>query len=86
VCRSGPLDTLMIITTTISVSSIHRTSSVVIVPIIVFVVISFSSIVSCTFIYLLLVTVGIMYNRAGSSVSVVSSFDKVTKVKVRGSL
>jgi hypothetical protein len=68
-------------TTTISVSSIYRTSSVVIVPIIwlyitTVVVISFFIIVSCTFISLLFVTFGIMYNRAGSSVSVVSPFGK----------
>jgi len=76
VCRSGPLDTLMMFTTTISVSSIYRTSSVVIVHIIwlyiTIVVISFSIIVSCTFISLLFVTFSIMYSRAGSSVSVVS--------------
>ena len=37
------------------------------------VVISFSIIVSCMFISLLLVTVGIVYNRAGSSINVASS-------------
>jgi hypothetical protein len=37
------------------------------------VVMSFSIIVSCIFISLLLVTVGIMYNRIGSSITVVIS-------------
>jgi len=37
------------------------------------VVISFSIIVSCMFISLLLVNVGIMYNRADSSINVASS-------------
>jgi hypothetical protein len=36
-------------------------------------VISFSIIVSCIFVSLLLVTVGILYNRAGSSTNVASS-------------
>jgi hypothetical protein len=71
---------LIMFTTTISVSSIYIyiTSSIVTVPIIwlyitvVMVVISFSIIVSCIFISLLLVTVGIMYNRIGSSIIVVS--------------
>ena len=79
VCRSGPLDTLIIFTTTVSVSIIYNTSSVVIVPIIwlyitvVVVIISFSVIVSCIFVSLLLVTVGIIYNRVGSSFNVASS-------------
>jgi hypothetical protein len=66
-------------TTTISVINIYDTSSVVIVPIIwlciivVVVVISFSVIVSCRFISLLLVTVGIMYTSAGSSISAIIS-------------
>jgi len=53
---------LMMFTTTVSVSSIYSTSSVVMVPIIwlcitvVVIVISFSIIVSCMFISLLLVT------------------------------
>ena len=61
VCRKGPLDTLMIFTTTMNVSSIYSTSSVVITPIIwlyitvVVVVISFSIMVLCVFISLLLV-------------------------------
>ena len=52
VCRSGPLDTLMMFTTTISVS-LYSICSVVIVPIIwlymIVVVISFFIIVSCVF-------------------------------------
>ena len=61
-CCSGPLNTLMIFTTTFNVNNIYNTSSVVIVPIIwlyitvVVVVISFSVIVSYIFISLLLVT------------------------------
>lgn len=64
-------------TTTISVSSMYRTSSVVIVPIIwlyitvVMVVISFSIIESCIFISLLLVAVGIVYTSMGISISVI---------------
>jgi hypothetical protein len=87
VCRSVPLDTLMIFTTTISVSNIYSTSSSVMVSIIwlyisvVVVVISFSIIVSCIFISLLLFTVGIMYDRADSSVNVrvvnISSLDSL---------
>ena len=71
------MDTLIIFTTTISVNNIYNTSSVVIVPIIwlyitvVVVVISFSVIVSCIFISLLLVTVGIIYSRMGRSINVV---------------
>ena len=59
VCRRGPLDTVMMFTTTISVSSMYNTSSVVMVPIIwlyitgVVVRISFSVIVLCVFISLL---------------------------------
>ena len=59
-CRSGPLDTLIMFTTTVSFNNIYSTSSVIIVPIILFyitvvvVLISFSIIVSC--ISLLLVT------------------------------
>jgi hypothetical protein len=67
-CRSGPFDTLMMFTTTISVISTYRTNKVVIVPIIwlymtfvVVVVISLSIIVLCIFISMLLVTVGIIY-------------------------
>ena len=66
-------------TTTISVINMYNTSSVVMVPIIwlyitvVVVRISFSIIVFCTFISLLLVTVGIRYNKAGSSISVAIS-------------
>ena len=69
VCRSGPLDTLIMFTTTINVSNMYSTNTVVIVPIIwlyttvVVVVISFSIIVSCIFISLLLVTVGIIYSK-----------------------
>lgn len=76
-CRRGPLDTLIMFTTTISVSSMYSTSSVVIVPIIwlymtvVVVVISFSIIVLCEDISLLLVTVGIIYNSAGKAISMV---------------
>ena len=64
-------------TTTISVNNIYNTSSVVMVPIIwlymtvVVVVISFSIITSCSDISLLLVTVGIVYSRAGKIMSVV---------------
>ena len=60
-CCNGPLVTLIIFTTTISVNSMYNTSSVVMVPIIwlyitvVVVVISFSIIVSCGHISLLLV-------------------------------
>ena len=68
-------------TTTISVNSIYEynTSSVIMVPIIwlyitvVVVVISFSVIVSCGHISLLLVTVGIVYSRIGKVISVVIS-------------
>ena len=55
------------------------TSIVVIVPIIwlyitvVVVVISFSIIVSCIFISLLLVTVGIMYSKMGSNINAIVS-------------
>ena len=72
VCRSGPLDTLMIFTTTINVISIYRTSNVVMVSIIwlymtvVVVMISFSIIVSCIFISLLLVMFGIMSVKIGN--------------------
>ena len=58
---------------------VYSTSSVVRVPFIwlyikvVVVVISFSIIVSCIFISLLLVAVGIMYSRMGSSVNVTTS-------------
>ena len=57
-CRSGPLDTLIIFKTTISVSNMDSTNIVVIVPIIwlyttvVLVVNPFSIIVSCIFISL----------------------------------
>jgi hypothetical protein len=74
VCRSGPLDTLMMFKITINVNNIYSTSSGVIVPIIwlcitaVVVVISFSIMVSCMFISLLLVTVCVMYNKVGSSI------------------
>ena len=77
VCRSGPLDTLMMFTTTIRLSNMYSTNIVVIIPIIwlyitvVVVIISFSIMVSCTFISLLLVTVGIIYSRMGSSISVI---------------
>jgi len=58
-------------------SNMYSTNIVVIIPIIwlyitvVVVVISFSIMVSCTFISLLLVTVGIIYSRMGSSISVI---------------
>lgn len=71
VCRRGPLDTLMMFTTTISVSSMYRISKVVIIPVvwlyivIVVVRISFSVIVSWVFISLLLVCVGIIIIMAG---------------------
>jgi hypothetical protein len=61
VCRSGPLDTLIIFTTTISFSNMYSTNIVVMVPIIwlhitfVVVVISFSIIVSCIFIFVVVV-------------------------------
>jgi len=79
VCRSGPLDTLIMFATTISVSNMYSTNIVVIVPIIwlyitvVVVVISFSIIVSCIFISLLLVTVGIIYSKMGSNINVIVS-------------
>jgi hypothetical protein len=72
VCRKGPFDTLMIFMTTISVNSIYSTSRVVMVPInwlymtVVVVITSFSIIVSCILISLLLVTVGIIYNITGN--------------------
>ena len=77
-CRSGPLDALIIIPTTISVSNMYSTNIVVIVPIIwlyitVVVVISFSIIVTCIFISLLLVTVDIIYSKMGSSIDAVIS-------------
>ena len=77
-CVVAPLDTLMMITTTIIGINVHSTSSVVIVPIIwlyiaVVVVISFSIIVTCIFISLLLVTVSVVYNRAGSSINIAIS-------------
>ena len=70
-------------TTTISVINMYRTSSVVIVPIIwlyiavVVVVISFSIIVLCSFISLLLIFDGIRYVRRGSitRVIVINLFD-----------
>ena len=74
-----PLDTLIIFTTTISVSNMYSTNIVVIIPIIwlyitvVVVVISFSIIVSCIFISLLLVTVGIVYSKMGSNINVIIS-------------
>jgi len=67
----------MIFTTTIKVSNMYSTNIVVIIPIIwlyitvVLVVISFSIMVSCIFISLLLVTVGIIYSSMGTSISVV---------------
>ena len=57
VCRRGPLEALMMFTTTISVSSMYNTSSVVMVPIIwlyiavVVVRISFSIIVLCIYFF-----------------------------------
>ena len=78
-CRSGPLDTQIIFPTTISVSNMYSTNIVVIVPItwlyitVVVVVISFSIIVSCIFISLLLVTVGIMYSKMGSNINAIVS-------------
>ena len=69
----------MMFTTTISVISIYRTSSVVMVPIIwlyitvVVVMISFSIMVSCIFISLLLVVFGIMNVRIGSVINVIVS-------------
>ena len=78
-CHSGPLDTLIIFTTTVSVSNMYSTNIVVMVPIIwlyitvVVVVISFSIIVSCIFISLLLVTVGIMYSKMGSNINAIVS-------------
>ncbi len=73
----------MMFTTTISVISMYRTSSVVIVPIIwlyitvVVVVISFSIIVLCSFISLLLIVDGIRYVRMGNvtRVIVINLFD-----------
>ena len=77
-CRKVPFDTLMMLTTTISVSNVYSTSIVVIVPIIwlymtvVVVVVSFSIIVSYIFISLLLITVGIIYSRPDNNISVVN--------------
>jgi hypothetical protein len=78
--RNGPLDTLMIFTTTICVICIYNTNRVVMVPIIwlyitvvVVVVISFSVIVSCGFICLLLVTVGMTYSRIGMDIIIINS-------------
>jgi len=78
VCRRCPMDTLIIFTTTISVSNMKSTNIVVMVPIIwlyitVVVVISFSIIVSCIFISLLLVTVNIVYSRMGNNINVIAS-------------
>jgi len=62
----------MMFTTTISISNVYSISSFVIVPIIwlyitvVVFVISFSIIVSCIIISAFLVTVCIVYKRAGS--------------------
>ena len=67
------MDTLIIFTTTVSVSNMYSTNIVVTVPIIWFyitvvvVLISYSIMVSCIFISLLLVTVGIVYNRMGNN-------------------
>ena len=78
-CRSRPLDTLIIFRTTISVSNVYSTNIVFIVPIIslyttvVVVVISFSIIVSCMFISLLLVTVDIVCSKMCSNTNVVIS-------------
>jgi len=79
VCRNGPFDTLMIFTTTIRVSSMYSTSSIVIIPIVwlyitvVVVVISFSIIVSCMLISLLLVVVGIRYIVIGIIITMATS-------------
>ena len=78
-CRSGPLDTLIMFTATVSVSNMYSTNIVVMVQFIWFyitvvvVVISFSIIVSCIFISLLLVTVGIVYINLGSNINVIVS-------------
>jgi len=78
-CRKGPFDTLIILTTTVSVNNMYSTSIGVTVPIIwlymtvVVVVISLSIIVSRIFISLLLVTVDIVYSRMGSNSNVVCS-------------
>jgi hypothetical protein len=78
VCRSVPFDTLMIFTTMISVISTYNTNMVVMVPTIwlcvtfVVVISSFSVIVSCGFISLLLVTFGITYCNMGSNISMVN--------------
>jgi len=77
-CRCGSFETLMIFTTTISAGSVCRTSSGVIVPIVwlyvtvVVVMILFSIIVSCLFISLSFVCVGIVYGRAGTRINAVS--------------
>ena len=76
-CRNGPLDTLMMFTTTSSVSSVYRTTSVGIVPIIwlyitvVVVVISLSIIIS-RYVYFLVVLGGIMCDNTGSRIDAVS--------------
>jgi hypothetical protein len=77
-CRFVSFEILMMFTTTISASSMCRISSGVIVPIVclyitvVVVVILFSIIVSCLFISLSFVCVGIIYDMAGTRVNAFS--------------
>jgi len=68
----------MMFTTTIKVNNIYITNIIVIIPIIwlyitVVIIISFCIMVSCTFISLLLVIVGIIYIRVGSIGSIIIS-------------
>jgi len=73
----GSFETLMMFTTTISASSMCRTSSGVIVPIVwlyitvVVIMILFSIIVSCLFISLSFVCFGLVYDRAGTRINAV---------------
>jgi len=77
-CRFGSFEILMMFTTTISASSMCRTSSGVIVPIVCLyitvavVVILFSIIVSCLFISLSFVCVGIVYDMVGTRINAFS--------------
>ena len=77
-CRFGSFETLMMFTTTISAISMCRTSSGVIVPnvwlyiTVVVVMVLFFIIVSCLFISLLFVCVGIVYDRAVTRINPLS--------------
>lgn len=71
-----PFDTLMMFTTKISVNSIYRIRNVIIIPVvwlyivIIFVIISFSAIVSWVFICLLLICVGVIVIMMGRVICV----------------